>query len=287
MQKKQQKKAFVCYHDECLDGFTAAWVAWGVLKNRAQFVALKPGMIPGEQIRNSTVYFFDMCPKKDGIAALKKNGNEVIIVDHHISAKEDIKHADTSLFDTAHSGAMLAWNFFHPKEKAPLLVRYAEDADLWKFSLPRSRDVLSYLDMTDQTFSLWSAISRKMETASGKNAIVQEGMLITKHEEKLISNILKKAVRVSFEGHETYAVNSPVFNSEIGHVLYETFPPMAIIWNSATDGVRVSLRSNGRVDVSKIAQKYGGGGHKRSAGFLLSSVQDIPWKSMPERKKKR
>ena len=30
---------------------------------------------------------------------------------------------------------------------------------------------------------------------------------------------------------------------------------------------RISLRSNGKVDVNKVAQKFGGGGHKMAAGI--------------------
>ena len=33
--------------------------------------------------------------------------------------------------------------------------------------------------------------------------------------------------------------------------------------------VKVSLRSIGTVDVSAICEKFGGGGHKRAAGFYL------------------
>ena len=33
---------------------------------------------------------------------------------------------------------------------------------------------------------------------------------------------------------------------------------------------KVSLRSNDDVDVSKIAQYFGGGGHKKAAGFTMT-----------------
>ena len=36
---------------------------------------------------------------------------------------------------------------------------------------------------------------------------------------------------------------------------------------------KVSLRSGGNVDVSKIAIKFGGGGHKRAAGYTM--IEDI------------
>ena len=35
---------------------------------------------------------------------------------------------------------------------------------------------------------------------------------------------------------------------------------------------------NSNVDVGDIAKKYGGGGHKSSAGFVLESEDKFPWK---------
>ena len=42
--------------------------------------------------------------------------------------------------------------------------------------------------------------------------------------------------------------------------------------NEAT--VKVSLRSIGTVDVSKISEIFGGGGHKRAAGFYLKGSRE-------------
>ncbi|NLP17849.1 MAG: bifunctional oligoribonuclease/PAP phosphatase NrnA, partial [Firmicutes bacterium] len=42
---------------------------------------------------------------------------------------------------------------------------------------------------------------------------------------------------------------------------------VGILFEEAADNkVKVSLRSDSRVDVSEIAQKFGGGGHSRAAG---------------------
>ena len=43
--------------------------------------------------------------------------------------------------------------------------------------------------------------------------------------------------------------------------------------------MHVSLRSDGSVDVSKLAAKFkGGGGHKKSAGFSVDDLSKLPWK---------
>lgn len=43
---------------------------------------------------------------------------------------------------------------------------------------------------------------------------------------------------------------------------------IAVMFREDNSGVKVSLRSKGDIDVAKIAEKYGGGGHKGAAAFI-------------------
>lgn len=47
---------------------------------------------------------------------------------------------------------------------------------------------------------------------------------------------------------------------------------IAVSIGERADGIRVNLRSNGAADVSKVALKYGGGGHVRAAGCTITDV---------------
>ena len=48
------------------------------------------------------------------------------------------------------------------------------------------------------------------------------------------------------------------------------------LYEIETQTFKVSLRSNGKVDVSKIAVYFGGGGHVRAAGCdMQGSVYDV------------
>ena len=50
---------------------------------------------------------------------------------------------------------------------------------------------------------------------------------------------------------------------------------VALLFRELSDGrSKVSLRSNGGVDVSEIARRMGGGGHRQAAGLLLDSSLD-------------
>ena len=54
---------------------------------------------------------------------------------------------------------------------------------------------------------------------------------------------------------------------------------IAMIWYVDKESVRISLRTRGDVDVSEIAAKYGGGGHKPASGFEIA-VDEINEKFM-------
>lgn len=97
--------------------------------------------------------------------------------------------------------------------------------------------------------------------------------------ENLMRELVGNAQKVKFEGYAVYALNAPpFFASELGHALAKKLPPIAIVWRQEKRKIKVSLRSNGKVDVSKIAKRYGGGGHKAAAGFAFEAERKFPWK---------
>ncbi len=87
---------------------------------------------------------------------------------------------------------------------------------------------------------------------------------------------------VIFEGLEILAINSTVDGSFMGNALVERRPPMSIVWVESKDDIHVGLRSNGDVDVSVIAKKYGGGGHPGASGFSWPLGKEKPWKIIKE-----
>jgi nanoRNase/pAp phosphatase (c-di-AMP/oligoRNAs hydrolase) len=58
------------------------------------------------------------------------------------------------------------------------------------------------------------------------------------------------------------------YNSEIGDYLLQNLKVNYVLMINAKKS-KVSLRSKGNFDVSEIALKFGGGGHKNAAGFTL------------------
>jgi bifunctional oligoribonuclease and PAP phosphatase NrnA len=49
---------------------------------------------------------------------------------------------------------------------------------------------------------------------------------------------------------------------------------VALLFREVGDGTKVSLRSNGEVDVNAVAREFGGGGHRKASGALLGKPLD-------------
>ena len=98
--------------EDCRDGFSSAWVAYKKFGNKASYIGVVHQAPVPDGIKNKDVYFFDFCYPKKIIEQLVKQNKKVIVVDHHISSKEDAKSATSYVIDMKHSGAVLAWKYF-------------------------------------------------------------------------------------------------------------------------------------------------------------------------------
>ncbi len=273
------KNTVVLYHKNCTDGFSAAWAAWLALGGKADYIPVVHQEPLPEGLEGKTVYLLDFCYKEDAMRGLLAAAKKVTALDHHAMSEEAVRLTDGGVFDNAHSGALLAWEHFHPKKKAPLFLKYVEDNDLWRHELPQSKAMTAYLRTVPFDFKTWNKLAREIETAAGRKACWQKGCLLLTQEMQLVDRLVKEnAQMVEFCGHRALAVNSPFFRDNIGHALYETFPPFGIIWDERKGKTVVSLRSDGTFDVAALAAQFGGGGHKAAAGFTLPEGKPLPWK---------
>ena len=152
--------------------------------------------------------------------------------------------------------------------------------DLWKFKIPYTMEILAWLNLSDFNFKIWDKLSGVLEKAAGRKRVIRQGKMVVGYEDKIIDKLILGAEEVEFAGYETSAVNSPIFSSQIGMKLTKIKPPIGIIWYQRNGKKVFSLRSNGKADVSVIAARFGGGGHKTASGFALDADQSFPWKAI-------
>ncbi len=278
-EKGKDKSIVVLYHKNCPDGFGAAWVMRKKLKDKAEYIPVVHQNPPLASLVDKEIYMVDFCYNADVMEKLKKKNKKIFVIDHHISQKEAVKISDGGMYDIKHSGSVLTWKYIFPDKKVPLFLRHIEDRDIWKFELNNTKEYLAATDCLDMDFKLWDRIAADFENPAKRKKYLEQGKSIISYQNMTIAQVVGNAEPVKFEGKRAYAVNCPVIVSEIGHVLANMAPDgIGIIWNYKMGNIKISLRGNGKADVSKIAAKYGGGGHKGAASFMIPAEIKLPWK---------
>ena len=257
---------FVIYHANCTDGFAAAFSAWKLLGEKAEYYAATYGETPPD-ISGKNVVVLDFSYDNATTKRLIKEAKSFLVIDHHKSAMIELHDIGCTHFDMTHSGAMLAWKFFHPGKDAPRFIKFVEDRDLWKWEIPYSREFSAAFDMIQFYFEQFDLFLDDSAVDSAQ----ERGAYILAYSKTVISKISKNAVARTIEGKNVLVVNSPHWMSEIGAALSPKCDFAAIwYWDHEDRRVKVSLRAHhDDSDVSEIAKKYGGGGHRKAAGFAL------------------
>jgi len=277
---EHHKEIAILYHGGCPDGFGGAYAAWKKFGDTAEYIPVKYGNPVPEGLAGRDVYLIDFCyddkSQMDEIARIAKS---FTVLDHHKGA-EEVARAFPGVFTTEHSGATIAWSYFHPDTPAPRLILLLEDDDLYRFTLPETRALNAYLAVFPHHFEEWDALAAKLENPATHDALVKEFEVYLSYFEQLATHAAAQAKVVMFEGHECFFATAHPFismRSRVGRILVEQKPPLALIVSAHPEGYGVSLRSDETVDVAAIARKYGGSGPPGSAGFALKWGDPLPW----------
>lgn len=269
-------KPLVIYHGGCRDGFCAAWVVRQRYPN-ADFQEGYYGQSPPD-VQDRDVIVVDFSYPLDVMKSIADQCKTLLVLDHHKTAQaalaefaaEADDHVDIH-FDMGRSGAGMAWDFYFEGQPRPWIVDYVEDRDLWKWKLQDSKEVNAWLSVLPFDFSAWTKALEVDHVAA-----LSMGEALLAKTDVYIKVMSKNARWLSWEGHVVPVVNAPPVDiSELLEQLCLAPPPegreapaFAVGWFLRGDGVyQYSVRSRGEFDVSIIAKKYGGGGHKNAAGF--------------------
>ena len=262
----------VIYHADCNDGFGAAYAAWKLLGSRAEYHACKHGTTPPD-VTGKVVVILDFSFNNATTKKMIEDAEALIVIDHHKSAMVELHDISNTLFDMSHSGAMLSWNFFHPGKEPPKFIQYIEDRDLWKWEHPYSKEFSAAFDMVPFEFEEYS----KFEDDSVFDDAVKRGSFILAYSKTVVKKVSEGAQPRMLDGKNVLVINSPHWMSEIGARLAPDCDCAVIwYWDHVDRVTKVSLRSfHDTIDVSELAKKFGGGGHKKAAGFSLPEGKHI------------
>lgn len=276
----------VIYHGDCSDGFGAAWAAWKLLGNKAEYIAAYHGA-PPPNVAGKHVIVLDFAFDRKTTKAMMKDAASFTMRDHHKSAMIMLEGiAKPDWFQLEHSGCRLSWEFFHPGMEPPRFLKFIENRDMgWKPYMEYSAEFSLAFDMIKMDFESYD----KMLNASSVDNVIKIGAHILPYAQSAIDLACKHAVRKELNCEswaselgqtkfDVLIVNSAHWISEIGTKLAPNCD-FAIVWywNHHEKYAKVSLRSfHPHVDCGSIAKRFGGGGHGEIAGFeFRGNIEDI------------
>jgi uncharacterized protein len=266
------RRPLVIYHANCADGFSAAWCFWHRYGSAVDFHPGRYGDTPPD-VTGRSVYLVDFSYKRAVVLAMLETAAHVVLIDHHKTAIDDLAGIDSDRFsalvDLNRSGATLAWDFLFPHVPRPLLLGHVEDRDLWRFRLPGTREIQAFVFSHDYTFEQWDVLM-----AADQVQLLQmtaAGAAIERKHHKDVAELVAVCKRRMVIGACDVPVASLPYtlSSDAGALMAKGELFAACYWDT-DKGRQFSLRSlPGGMDVSLVAEQYGGGGHQHAAGFRV------------------
>lgn len=301
-------KILVIYHSPCQDGFAAAWAVYRRFGDDAEYF---PGVY-GEQPPDVTgrhVILVDFSYPANVLLTMAETALSVLVLDHHKSAKEALEgflpanttwqghlafinyiHKNEGFtaaarvavqFDMERSGAVMAWEYFHPDLETPRLLLHVQDRDLWLKKMSGTREISAAVFSHPYKFSTWDNLVTACGDNYWRNKMIDEGAAIIRQHDKDIAELIPATRRLMhIGGYKVPVANMPyMMASDAGNIMAVGHPFAATYYDGRTHR-HFSLRSQeSGIDVSEVAKKYGGGGHAHAAGFRveLGWDGDLDW----------
>lgn len=272
-------KTTVIHHGGCFDGVAGAWVIRKMLREdfvKDDSVTYHPahyGEAPPLEIDGSGVIIVDFSYPRPVMENIIRRAHHVSVIDHHKTAEaalKDLQGADVN-FDMNKSGAGLAWDLLM-KGPRPLAIDYVEDRDLWKFRFDGTKPFIAALASMDLTMDNFE------KGVEDPERFVQKGRLILDYIATFGKKACEHVVVRDIAGWSVPVINVPYMNSSDHLDMLQDAVPgykfYAYFFLTKHGTWQFGLRSRGEFDVSEVAKRFGGGGHKNAAGF---TVQFLPW----------
>ncbi len=244
---------------------------------------------------NCLTIIADFTFKKNEMIWIFNNTNQLIYADHHESAiyiyDDLLTYAIKKKYNIArhyndHSklivafdkhnltaGCYLLYNLLF-NSNIPEIIKYISNADVGIYKNINEQYIMSYLKNTNN-INILNNLIFNVPSTNLLNDIKYHGELIYWNYIKRYNSDKKTAITTTFHGEKLALIAISRQSGYLSFLLYNLAIEIAgfsmTYYDNLSNQTRhFSLRSNNDVDVSKIAKIYGGGGHKNSAGFIIS-----------------
>ena len=207
-------------------------------------------------------------------------------IDHHISVIEQYEKTVTQkgkktlkgLRRVGTAAMVLTWEYFYPDRELPLGIKLLGLNDIFDLKDKRVRPfeyAMQSLGVNRPTDKVWEDI---INGTMDIDAMVEKGKAILSYIRNRNFRLVRaQAFESEYEGLKCICANMPQGYSEFYDSLdnIKDYDMMVNFFMNKKNCWNLSFyTSKEDVDVSKIAEKFGGGGHAKAAG--ASSLKELP-----------
>lgn len=266
----------VFYHANCMDGLGSVAIFTKYFSPK-EVIPVKHYEKLNIDYINKNILFLDFCYPKEYMIKLIKSNN-IMIVDHHKTAifMKELLPLNQQYIYMNKCATMLMWNIINPKIEPPIIVKYINDRDLWLNEMPDYQYVFDGMTMLNLTIE---SMQKLIFEDSQLDSIKHIGKIVNDNKMDNI-NFIKNNMYIRdyfFEGKKYKAgyINCPIYSSDIGSFLNENdnIDFVAIFYYNGKQTI-FSLRGKDKIDLSKVAKHYNGGGHFNASGCSIDGLVD-------------
>jgi len=292
-----------CIHHNDLDGKCSA----AIVKSKyseCELIEMNYGrefnietIEPGELI-----FMVDFSLPMEIMRDISARTRNFIWIDHHVTAI-DAYEENINIFQIAvdgleiqgkreigKAGCELTWEYLYPEKEIPLVVKLLADYDVWRNNLEDwETDVLplqySLINIKAEQNWRWEKLIASVDAVYSE---IKNGRLILTYQDELNADFCKQYAFETFIDNFNVPVddqgNPPRYKAICLNTPQKGSRIFKSIWNSEKYDVMCKFNYAGNkweyslytekdnIDVSEIAKKYGGGGHKGAAGFITEKL---------------
>lgn len=276
-------KTLVIYHRVDWDGYTAAAVALRAFPN-ANLLGWNYGdSLPDTRDYDRVILVDLTISYKGDYAWMHENADKLIWCDHHVAAIKSVNRPDIPGIrcedDNDNIGAaLLTWKTFFPFCEIPEHVKLVATYDIFRKDNKYASfdDAWNYMMFLDHVKMSVNNASRLISDRLMSMRMKIGGICEWFRPFVEVYRFKKHAVEFSYQGVEAYKLYYSGCRPAV--LIKEHLKHNCIIFNitgKVGDKYKVSIRVSEHcaLNASDIAKQYGGGGHPKAAGCLMSEEQ--------------
>jgi oligoribonuclease NrnB/cAMP/cGMP phosphodiesterase (DHH superfamily) len=239
------------------------------------------------------IYIVDYSLDPKDMEKLLDITSNIIWIDHHITSINKYKNTGFKIPGIRMNGIAgcvltyiylfmmcdnTEYSLYHPKTVyntnmlriIPKFIDYVGDYDVWTFKYGDETKFfklgLEAIDKNEPYDDIWKQLFNH-ETNAMEN-ILKSGSTISQYKSKFAKEYCQsKGFKTTFEGYRAYCMNIGLAGSDWFDSVDSSEYDILLLFSTGNGRTWSYSIYSETVDVSEIAKKYGGGGHKKASGF--------------------